>query len=99
MSSVEEVYNSGVQDVDITLTNNNRLYGNEDIQSSDVTKKTPLSCEICNIKVTSTKILQRHLDGRKHKIRMERRGKSFTCELCEITANSETQLNIHLNSK
>ncbi|KAJ8918487.1 hypothetical protein NQ315_008184, partial [Exocentrus adspersus] len=58
----------------------------------------PLCCTICNIKVTSTKILQRHLEGRKHKMRVERKGKSFVCELCDLTANSETQLNIHLSS-
>ncbi|ERL92246.1 zinc finger protein 385D [Dendroctonus ponderosae] len=57
-----------------------------------------LFCEICNIRVTSTKILQRHLEGRKHKSRAERRGKSFHCDLCEVTANSEIQLNIHLSS-
>ncbi|XP_050516942.1 zinc finger protein 346-like [Diabrotica virgifera virgifera] len=58
----------------------------------------PLSCEICRVKVTSTKIFQRHLDGRKHKLRAERQGKEFKCELCDIIANSEIQLEIHFRS-
>jgi hypothetical protein len=58
-----------------------------------------LSCELCNVKVTSTKILQRHLEGRRHKMKAERKGKTFICELCDVVANSEIQLNIHLNSK
>ncbi|KAG5889075.1 hypothetical protein JTB14_004919 [Gonioctena quinquepunctata] len=58
----------------------------------------PLGCEICDIKVTSSRILQRHLDGRKHKMREERQGKVFKCDLCDITANSEIQLDIHLKS-
>ncbi|CAH1183160.1 unnamed protein product [Phaedon cochleariae] len=62
-------------------------------------KKTQLGCDICKISVTSPKILQRHLEGKRHKIRAERDGKIFRCELCNVTANSETQLSIHLNSK
>ncbi|XP_072398606.1 zinc finger protein 385D-like [Diabrotica undecimpunctata] len=58
----------------------------------------PLSCDICRVKVTSTKIFQRHLDGRKHKLRAERQGKEFKCELCDIIANSEIQLEIHFRS-
>ncbi|CAH1368655.1 unnamed protein product [Tenebrio molitor] len=60
--------------------------------------KDSLSCELCNVKVTSTKILQRHLEGRRHKMKAERKGKTFICELCDVVANSEIQLNIHLNS-
>ncbi|XP_030750871.1 zinc finger protein 385D-like [Sitophilus oryzae] len=57
-----------------------------------------LCCDICNIRVTSAKILQRHLEGRRHKSRAERDGKTFHCELCDVTANSEIQLNIHMSS-
>ncbi|KYB27334.1 zinc finger protein 346 [Tribolium castaneum] len=60
--------------------------------------KNALSCELCNVKVTSVKILQRHLEGRRHKMKEERQGKTFVCELCDVVANSEIQLNIHLNS-
>ncbi|XP_044266550.1 zinc finger protein 385D-like [Tribolium madens] len=60
--------------------------------------KNVLSCELCNVKVTSAKILQRHLEGRRHKMKEERKGKTFVCELCDVVANSEIQLNIHLNS-
>ncbi|XP_050308418.1 zinc finger protein 385B-like [Anthonomus grandis grandis] len=62
------------------------------------TSERSLCCEICNIKVTSSKILQRHLEGRKHKSRAERQGKTFYCDICDVTANSEIQLNIHLTS-
>ncbi|XP_056642989.1 zinc finger protein 346-like [Diorhabda carinulata] len=62
------------------------------------TRIQSLSCEICKVKVTSSKIFQRHLDGRKHKLRAERQGKIFKCELCDIIANSEIQLEIHLRS-
>nr|XP_008194235.1 PREDICTED: zinc finger protein 385B-like isoform X2 [Tribolium castaneum] len=61
--------------------------------------KNALSCELCNVKVTSVKILQRHLEGRRHKMKEERQGKTFVCELCDVVANSEIQLNIHLNKQ
>ncbi|XP_018574435.1 zinc finger protein 385B-like [Anoplophora glabripennis] len=89
---------SGVQDVSVINNDSNNNKDDEDDKSSEAIKKVPLCCELCNIKVTSGKILQRHLDGRRHKMRMERRGKCFRCDLCDLTANSETQLNIHLNS-
>ncbi|KAJ3654114.1 hypothetical protein Zmor_013327 [Zophobas morio] len=57
-----------------------------------------LCCDLCNVKVTSAKILQRHLEGRRHKMKAERKGKTFICEMCDVVANSEIQLNIHLNS-
>ncbi|RZC35856.1 zinc finger protein 385B-like, partial [Asbolus verrucosus] len=65
---------------------------------AEETDKNNLSCELCNVKVTSAKILQRHLEGRRHKMKAERKGKTFICEMCDVVANSEIQLNIHLNS-
>ncbi|KAJ8983680.1 hypothetical protein NQ317_003468 [Molorchus minor] len=85
---------SGIQNVIIPDSGNE----DEELEDNEVIKKPPLSCDVCSIKVTSMKIMQRHLDGRKHKARVERLGKTFTCDLCEITANSETQLNVHLSS-
>lgn len=57
------------------------------------------SCEMCNIQVTGAKVLQRHMDGKKHKLRTERQGKTFNCELCNVVCNSESQLESHLKSK
>ncbi|KAL1513289.1 hypothetical protein ABEB36_002714 [Hypothenemus hampei] len=71
---------------------------NSQISTFSNTSDGALFCDICNIRVTSAKILQRHMDGRKHKSRAERRGKTFHCDVCEVTANSEIQLNIHLSS-
>ncbi|XP_066245188.1 zinc finger protein 385B-like [Euwallacea similis] len=71
---------------------------NTQISTVSNTSDGALFCDICNIRVTSTKILQRHLEGRKHKSRAERRGKTFHCDICDVTANSEIQLNIHLSS-
>ncbi|CAG9854588.1 unnamed protein product [Phyllotreta striolata] len=81
-------------------TNNNN---NADEKKTDESEDSNdslqgLSCEICRVKVTSAKIFQRHLEGRKHKLRVERQGKQFKCDLCDIIANSEIQLEIHLRS-
>ncbi|KAF7272664.1 uncharacterized protein LOC143192328 [Rhynchophorus ferrugineus] len=68
------------------------------LANGNACSEVSLCCEICNIKVTSAKILQRHLEGRRHKSKAERKGKTFHCDLCDVTANSEIQLNIHLSS-
>ncbi|KAK9870609.1 hypothetical protein WA026_008171 [Henosepilachna vigintioctopunctata] len=57
-----------------------------------------LECHLCNIKVTSSKILKRHLEGKKHRIREAKNGREFFCDVCEVRANSEIQLDIHLKS-
>ncbi|CAH0557793.1 unnamed protein product [Brassicogethes aeneus] len=95
---------SGVEELSNSEENNNNNYDEnntfaEEFQDEFGEQTTHLCCEICNIKVTSAKILQRHLYGRKHKMRSERKGKSYYCDLCDLTANSETQLNIHMSSK
>ncbi|CAH1105149.1 unnamed protein product [Psylliodes chrysocephalus] len=71
---------------------------NEKKQDDSKKEKPWLSCDICKVTVTSAKIFQRHLDGRKHKLRVEREGKEFKCDLCDISTNSEIQLEIHLRS-
>ncbi|CAG9768735.1 unnamed protein product [Ceutorhynchus assimilis] len=57
-----------------------------------------LCCDICNIKVSGSKIFQKHLEGKRHKSKVDRLGKTFNCNICDVTANSEIQLNIHLSS-
>ncbi|XP_060516809.1 uncharacterized protein LOC132696164 [Cylas formicarius] len=69
-----------------------------DVEKSASTNVTSLCCEVCDIKVTSAKILQKHLEGRRHRSRVERVGKTFYCDICEIRANSDVQLKIHLTS-
>ncbi|XP_017771356.1 PREDICTED: zinc finger protein 346-like [Nicrophorus vespilloides] len=61
-------------------------------------KRKVYTCDLCGIKVTSNNVLRRHIEGRKHLMRVEREGKTFECQLCEIIANSQTQLDAHLRS-
>lgn len=58
----------------------------------------PYFCELCNVRAFSQKIYQNHLEGRKHIKREQRNGKIFKCDLCEVTANGQTQLETHLRS-
>jgi len=83
---------------DVALGTTQLTTFNTQISTISNTSDGALFCDICNIRVTSGKILQRHLEGRKHKSRAERRGKIFHCDICDVTANSEIQLNIHLAS-
>lgn len=49
--------------------------------------------------MTSYNVLKRHLEGRRHIMRAGREGKTFECELCKLTANSQSQLDAHMKSK
>ncbi|KAB0798712.1 hypothetical protein PPYR_09705 [Photinus pyralis] len=62
------------------------------------TKEWTYTCDICKINTTSHKVLLRHYEGRKHKVRVERAGKIFNCDLCQVNANSQKQLDNHLKS-
>ncbi|KAF5281531.1 hypothetical protein FQA39_LY05066 [Lamprigera yunnana] len=78
----------------IPTINNNYLTA----QIEGKTKEVTYSCNLCKIYATSQKVLLRHYEGRKHKVRVEREGKTFVCEICHITANSQKQLDNHLKS-
>jgi len=101
----EDELKDDLKDLD-SIENAAKLYENQTILSTQTSTVSngndagdgTLCCDICNIRVTSAKILQRHLEGRKHISRSQRRGKIFHCDICDVTANSEIQLNIHLTS-
>ncbi|XP_044751373.1 zinc finger protein 385A-like [Coccinella septempunctata] len=70
----------------------------ENLEDNDQQCGSGLECQLCNIKVTSMKILERHLKGKKHRIREAKNGREFFCDICDVRANSEIQLDIHLKS-
>ncbi|VEN34976.1 unnamed protein product [Callosobruchus maculatus] len=79
-----------------SIRSNGHCSDNQDVPTTHDTNRPLLACSLCNVTVTSERILQRHIEGRKHKMRAQRIGKTFICEICNIHANSEIQLKIHL---
>ncbi|KAL3281270.1 hypothetical protein HHI36_004483 [Cryptolaemus montrouzieri] len=85
---MSQALHSAVQDIEET----------KKTESEESVYEQKLECQLCNIKVTSSRILERHLEGKKHRVREAKNGREFFCEVCDVRANSEIQLEIHLKS-
>uniref|UniRef100_A0A1B6MJ59 C2H2-type domain-containing protein n=1 Tax=Graphocephala atropunctata TaxID=36148 RepID=A0A1B6MJ59_9HEMI len=67
-------------------------------------------CELCNVKAVSQDQLQAHLEGKKHKERLEkknasseravaRRARPFKCDLCKVALETYHLYGLHLKGK